>query len=464
MRARAREQQERRQHQVDGAYGEAAWWARLAFWTLAIDSETTGRACPPSERKLLAAMASTMLVTLGMGALGMGFVLESQGAGWPVVLVGATAWAFVLLLIDRAILAVSMRGKSLKVLGMRLVFAGLMSVVVTTPLKLKLFEGLVEDHLAERRQTERAGRMASARAASDALVAGDSALVRLRAGVEAKRAALKIEQDRVASAQRAYEVRLAEALKENRTGCRQRCEEAKRQAEQYRARALAPALLALKAAQANEQQAERAYTDRLNKLNAEGAALVASTRSREQTLASGQRTDLIVRLRALLDLSAEDSAVRWISLLLLAIFITLETTPLLIKTGVRTSVEDRLTRELDLQLAANAADTLRVEELRRSARRNAVHDHVQVILHEHARAIDALNELYGMENMPADLLRELVQRSVAEKLAAALGLDPEALAERTANAPAEGWGGASEEAFWASFEQPLRATSDTLRN
>ncbi|MCA9642440.1 MAG: DUF4407 domain-containing protein, partial [Myxococcales bacterium] len=238
---------ERKKLDADGTHGEVSTWALPALWMLGVDPQTTGLWIAPSERRMLAILTSTVLIPVSMAFCGMVMILSGQPF-LAVAFFGAGAWSMMVFTIDRLMLATGMRSKcgaepdraqrvrlvNVSGFAVRIALAVLMSFAVTTPIKLWFFEGLVDNHIETTQKIEQDKSAAQASARADQLVKGDLTLATMEKTIIEAQEAIQKERASVEGHQRFYQVRLDEALKENRTLCLRRCKQAKRMAAEYK--------------------------------------------------------------------------------------------------------------------------------------------------------------------------------------------------------------------------------------
>ena len=142
--------------------------ARLFFW-LSGAGEQTLEECPSWERRKYVAFGATVLVPTLFAFVAATYCVSTLTDNWGVILPIALLWAFIILTVDRALLATYRAYQGLfrkgAQLGLRLVVAGLMGLTISHPLTLLLFRDTVRTVIEQDRATEMAAVQAATSAA-----------------------------------------------------------------------------------------------------------------------------------------------------------------------------------------------------------------------------------------------------------------------------------------------------------
>ena len=138
-------------------------WKRLFFWLSGAGTETLEQ-CPNWEQRKYVAFGATVLVPCAFAFIACAYALSTLTDNNWVIFPVAGVWAFIILTIDRALLA-SYRSflspfKKLGQFSLRFLVAGLMGLTIAHPLVLLLFKdtvsGVIEEARTEELQTTRA--------------------------------------------------------------------------------------------------------------------------------------------------------------------------------------------------------------------------------------------------------------------------------------------------------------------
>ncbi len=132
-------------------------WKRMFFWLSAAGTETLEQ-CPNWEQRKYVAFGATVLVPCAFAFIACAYALSTLTDNYWVILPVALVWAFIILTIDRALLA-SYRAflSPLKKLGqfaLRLTVAGLMGLTIAHPLVLLLFKDTITGVVETARSAE----------------------------------------------------------------------------------------------------------------------------------------------------------------------------------------------------------------------------------------------------------------------------------------------------------------------
>ncbi|MGB0775416.1 MAG: DUF4407 domain-containing protein, partial [Akkermansiaceae bacterium] len=138
-------------------------WKRLFFWLSGAGTETLEQ-CPTWEQRKYVAFGATVLVPCAFAFIACAYALSTLTENPWIIFPVAGVWSFIILTIDRALLA-SYRSflSPLKKLGqfsLRFLVAGLMGLTIAHPLVLLLFKdtvtGVIEQARSEEIQKTRA--------------------------------------------------------------------------------------------------------------------------------------------------------------------------------------------------------------------------------------------------------------------------------------------------------------------
>ena len=142
---------------------KSSFWKRVFFWLSGAGTETLEQ-CPNWEQRKYVAFGATVLVPCAFAFIACGYALSTLTHNNWVIYPVAAVWAFIIMTIDRALLA-SYRPflspfKKIGQFSLRFVVAGLMGLTIAHPLVLLLFNdtvsGVVEKERAAELQTTRA--------------------------------------------------------------------------------------------------------------------------------------------------------------------------------------------------------------------------------------------------------------------------------------------------------------------
>jgi hypothetical protein len=138
-------------------------WKRVFFWLSGAGTETLEQ-CPNWEQRKYVAFGATVLVPCAFAFIACAYALSTLTYNNWVIFSVAGVWSFIILTIDRALLA-SYRPflspfKKLGQFSLRFVVAGLMGLTIAHPLVLLLFKdtvsGVIEEARTVQLQTTRA--------------------------------------------------------------------------------------------------------------------------------------------------------------------------------------------------------------------------------------------------------------------------------------------------------------------
>ena len=130
---------------------------RLFFWLSGAGTEALER-CPDWEQRKYVAFGATVLVPSGFAFIASAYAISTLTDNWLVVFPVAAVWAFIILTIDRALLA-SYRSylspfRKLGQFTLRFVVAMLMGLTIAHPLVLLLFRDTVNSVIEKERDAD----------------------------------------------------------------------------------------------------------------------------------------------------------------------------------------------------------------------------------------------------------------------------------------------------------------------
>lgn len=162
---------------ISGLERAFLWLSKTDVYVLAL--------CPYSTRLTLSALGMMVLFTTLL-AFGSGFytikttvISPENPLGWPIGLILAGVYAFGILIIDREIVGAT----TAKALWIRFLFAFLIATAVSYPVKLKFFEGRVNNEIVEmnaERNAESDARIRQLRATGETERSDQRALIMAR--------------------------------------------------------------------------------------------------------------------------------------------------------------------------------------------------------------------------------------------------------------------------------------------
>ena len=134
--------------------------ARIFYW-LSGASEQSLRDCPAWERRKYVAFGATVLVPSLFALISSAYAVSTLTDNWAYIIPVALVWSFIILTVDRALLATYRAYQSFvrKVaqFGLRIVVAALMGLTISHPLALLLFKDTVSTVIEEQREADIAG-------------------------------------------------------------------------------------------------------------------------------------------------------------------------------------------------------------------------------------------------------------------------------------------------------------------
>ncbi|MEO1845281.1 MAG: DUF4407 domain-containing protein, partial [Akkermansiaceae bacterium] len=134
-----------------------ASFRRLFFWLSGASSESL-ESCPDWEQRKYVAFGATVLVPTAFAIMACSYALSTLTADWRVIVPVALVWGFIILTIDRALLATYRPYQSffrkISQFSLRIVVALLMGLSISHPLALLLFKDTVSSVIEEEREQE----------------------------------------------------------------------------------------------------------------------------------------------------------------------------------------------------------------------------------------------------------------------------------------------------------------------
>lgn len=130
---------------------------RFFFWLSGAGTQTL-EACPNWEQRKYAAFGATVLVPSVFAFIACAYALSTLTENWRIILPVSVAWAFIILTIDRALLASYRPYQSfIRKFGqfaLRFTVAMLMGLTISHPLTLLLFKDTIQAEVEADRQAE----------------------------------------------------------------------------------------------------------------------------------------------------------------------------------------------------------------------------------------------------------------------------------------------------------------------
>ncbi|NNE90849.1 MAG: DUF4407 domain-containing protein [Verrucomicrobiales bacterium] len=132
----------------------------LFFWLSGAGADTLEE-CPNWEQRKYVAFGATVLVPTIFAFIACAYALSTLTDNWSIILPVSAVWSFIILTIDRALLATYRSYQSFfRKMGqffLRILVAILMGLTISHPLTLLLFNDSVTSVIEEERETEIAG-------------------------------------------------------------------------------------------------------------------------------------------------------------------------------------------------------------------------------------------------------------------------------------------------------------------
>ncbi|WP_075090107.1 DUF4407 domain-containing protein [Verrucomicrobium spinosum] len=136
---------------------QPGFFARVFIW-LSGASDVNLRECPPWEVRKYVAFGATVLVPCVFAFIAAAYAISTLTTDWNVIFGVAGVWAFIILTVDRALLATYRAYQSffrkVSQFFLRLVVAGLMGITISHPLTLLLFKDTIASVIEKDREIE----------------------------------------------------------------------------------------------------------------------------------------------------------------------------------------------------------------------------------------------------------------------------------------------------------------------
>lgn len=130
---------------------------RVFFWLSAASSETLAD-CPAWERRKYVAFGATVLVPSAFALIASAYAIGTLTDNWAYILPVAAVWSFIILTVDRALLATYRAYQNifrkLSQFCLRIVVAALMGMTISHPMTLLLFRDTIQTVVEKDRQAE----------------------------------------------------------------------------------------------------------------------------------------------------------------------------------------------------------------------------------------------------------------------------------------------------------------------
>lgn len=130
---------------------------RVFFWLSGAAADSL-EACPAWERRKYVAFGATVLVPSLFALIAASYAVSTLTDDWRIIAPVALVWAFIIMTVDRALLATYRAYQSwvrkLAQFSLRLVVAALMGITISHPLSLMLFKDTLSSVIEEDRQKE----------------------------------------------------------------------------------------------------------------------------------------------------------------------------------------------------------------------------------------------------------------------------------------------------------------------
>lgn len=130
---------------------------RVFFWLSAASADNLEQ-CPAWERRKYVAFGATVLVPSTFAIIACAYALSTLTDNWLIIAPVSLVWAFIILTVDRALLATyrAYQGIVRKAMqfSLRMVVAALMGITISHPLTLLLFKDTIASVVEKHRQTE----------------------------------------------------------------------------------------------------------------------------------------------------------------------------------------------------------------------------------------------------------------------------------------------------------------------
>jgi hypothetical protein len=130
---------------------------RVFFWLSGASSDHLD-SCPAWERRKYVAFGATVLVPCTFATIACAYALSTLTNNWFVIVAVSLVWAFIILTVDRALLATYRAYQNifrkLSQFSLRIVVAALMGITISHPLTLLLFRDTITSVVEKERQQE----------------------------------------------------------------------------------------------------------------------------------------------------------------------------------------------------------------------------------------------------------------------------------------------------------------------
>jgi len=127
------------------------------FWLSGAGAETLEQ-CPNWEQRKYVAFGATVLVPTVFATIACAYAISTLTDNWKIIVPVSLAWAFIIMTIDRALLATYRSFQSwhrkLGQFSLRIVVAMLMGLTISHPLTLLLFQDTIHSVIEEERTAE----------------------------------------------------------------------------------------------------------------------------------------------------------------------------------------------------------------------------------------------------------------------------------------------------------------------
>ena len=133
------------------------FFARIFFWLSGASDESL-RDCPAWERRKYVAFGATVLVPTLFALIASAYAVSTLTDNWAYIIPIALVWAFIILTVDRALLATYRAYQSwlrkMAQFSLRIVVAALMGLTISHPLALLLFRDTVSTVIEKHRDID----------------------------------------------------------------------------------------------------------------------------------------------------------------------------------------------------------------------------------------------------------------------------------------------------------------------
>lgn len=130
---------------------------RVFFWLSGASADNL-EICPAWERRKYVAFGATVLVPCTFATIACAYAISTLTDNWLVIAPVSLVWAFIILTVDRALLATYRAYQNifrkLMQFSLRIVVAALMGITISHPLTLLLFKDTINSAIENERQVE----------------------------------------------------------------------------------------------------------------------------------------------------------------------------------------------------------------------------------------------------------------------------------------------------------------------